>query len=314
MWTHRIIYIFTLVGSVLFYILYSYWFSWYLLVLILLLMPFDLLISLPGMLTRRIILTAPNILEQSAEGLVTVTALQLSAFPVKCVRAWVHVVCDDFSVWWRAVCGAERGVGYELIIDTSRTGVTVFEIKRFRIVSLIGLFSMPVRTNCKAAVLILPAPRKPPNTISLPRGAALRPKPGGGFSEDHDLRPYRHGDPLRSIHWKVSAKHDSLIVREPLVPELHSRLVRVMRWTEPLERDLILSRLLWISGYLLGLDMYYYIRFGDDGPVAEITRKNDLEDYLYHVLSGAPDLPSAVVSLPARFTWEFCVDASEDVQ
>lgn len=32
----------------------------------------------------------------------------------------------------------------------------------------------------------------------------------------YDLRPYRVGDPLKQIHWKLTAKVDELTVREPL--------------------------------------------------------------------------------------------------
>ena len=44
----------------------------------------------------------------------------------------------------------------------------------------------------------------------------LKPKYGGGFSEEHDLREYRPGDTVNSIHWKLSSKTDKVIVREPL--------------------------------------------------------------------------------------------------
>ena len=310
--TRRIVYIFTLTGSVIFYILYSYWFSWYLLVLMLLLVPFDLLVSLPGMLTRRILLTAPNVLRQGADGSLSVTTLQRGPFHIKCMKIWIGMTCEDIKTSRRIICGAEKGSRYEIEIDTSRSGAAVFNIKRIWAVSLIGLFSSPVTVNCRAAVLILPAPLKPPQTISLPRGTTLRSKPGGGFSENHDLRGYRQGDPIRNIHWKVSAKHDTLIVREPLVPPLHSRLIHVIKWENPRERDLILGRLLWLSDYLLKLDLHYYIKLGDDEPIAEVTVARELEDYLYHVLSGASYHIHSPVSLPPRFTWEFRVDANVD--
>ena len=42
----------------------------------------------------------------------------------------------------------------------------------------------------------------------------MKPKPQG-FSEEHELRPYREGDAINLIHWKLSSKYDEPIVREP---------------------------------------------------------------------------------------------------
>jgi len=311
MGTRRITYASTLIGSALFYVLYSHWFSWYLLVLLLLLMPFDLIFSLPGMLTRKIVISTPNVLEQGAEGMLTVTTLQEKPFPARCVKAWLTVSCDDFVRMCRLICGAERGSRYEVSIDTSRSGLTVFGVKRIWIVSLIGLFSIPAYASCRAAVLVLPAPVKPKNIITLTRGVILRPKPGGGFSEDYDLRRYRPGDPVRSIHWKVSAKFDALIIREPLVPPLHSRLIHVTKWNNASERDMILGRLRWVSDYLLKWELPYYIKYDDDSSVYEITGAGALEDYLFRLLDGKSHTLPVPANIPVRFNWVFRVDANE---
>jgi len=308
MGTRRIIYAVALAGSAFFSVLYSYWFSWYLLVLILLLVPFDLIISLPGMLSRQITISAPRVLDKGANASVVVSTLHTTGFPTRCIKAWIRVSGDDFSIRRRFILRAERGSKYEIAIDTSRSGVTVFEARRIWTVSLIGLFSLPVAVNCRASVLVMPLPEKPPNTVALPRGVILRPKPGGGFSEDYDLRLYRKGDPIRSVHWKVSAKFDSLIIREPLVPPAHSRLIHAVRWSKAKERDLVLGRLRWVSNYLLKWELPFYVRLGDDGPVAEIDNSAQLADYLYRVLDGAADTIIPPASLPVRFVWVLRID------
>jgi hypothetical protein len=312
MGTRRIIYILTLVGSISFYVLYPYWFSWYLLVLLLLLTPFDLIFSLPGMLTRNILLTAPNVLEQGSEGVLVITTLQRKSFPLRCVKLRVRASSDDVVSSRRLRCGAEKGARHEMPIDTSRSGVTAFELKHIWTVSLIGLFAMPIPVKRRATVLIMPTPLKPPHVASLPRGVIFRPKPGGGFAEDYDLRPYHKGDPIRSVHWKISAKLDALIIREPLVPPPHSRLVETLQWNGARERDLILGRLRWISNYLLKWELPYYVRLGDDAPVAEITRADDLMNYIYCVLDSTPQSIPIPASLPASFAWVYRVDVKED--
>ena len=306
----RIFYVFTLAGAALFYVLYSQWFSWYFMVVILILMPFDLIISLPGMLTKTLIISAPKVLEQGGDGVLNVTTVHKKALPARCIKAWLRVHGEDFAIMRRLICGAERGSRYEVKIDTSRSGVTVFELKRIWTVSLIGLFSVPANVNCRAAVLVLPPPVKPANTITLSRGIILRPKPGGGFSEDYDLRHYRPGDPIKSIHWKVSAKFDSIIIREPLVPPVHSRLIQVTQWNGECERDLILGRLRWVSDYMLKWDLPYFVKYGDNGPIVEITSDDTFADYLYRVLSGIAHTLPKPANIPIRFTWVFRVNAN----
>ena len=311
MTTRRIVYVITLACSVAFYALYPFWFSWYLFVMILLLIPFDLLSSLPGMCTKRVALTTPKITERGAHENLVITTYQNKAFPAGYIKIKLLAAQDGNIIRQRIKCDPERGSRYEVAIDTLHSGLTVFEIKRIHTTSMFGLFSLVVSINCKASVLILPEPIKPPRTVSLPRGVILRPKTGGGFSEDNELRPYRKGDPIRIIHWKLSAKHDSLIIREPLIPPHHSRLIKIEKWTQARERDIIIGRFRWISDYLLKWDFAYYVKFGDNGPVAEINCANDFLEYLYCILDHSEQIAQVSVALPARFSWVFRIDARE---
>ena len=314
MGTRRVVYILALVGSIVFYALYTDWFSLYLLTLILLLAPFDFLASIAGMLTKRVSLAAPKLLDKGAGGTAVIATYQNKPFPTGRIRAKLTITADDAAITRRITCSPERGGSVEIPIDTLHSGLTVFEIRRIRAASLIGLFSISVSVNLRTVVLILPAPLKPPRIVSLPRGVVLRPKRGGGFSEDHDMRRYRPGDPIRSVHWKLSAKHDELIVREPLSPPPQSRLVRISPWSGADERDLILGRLLWISGYLLKRDMPYYIKLGDDGPITEINHPEDLLKFLYSSLDNQAQPIPAPDSLPDRFSWVYRVDARAQME
>jgi len=311
MWARRIIYSFALAGAALFAVLYPFWFSWYLFVLLIILAAFDFLISLPGMLKRRIIFSAPKVLKHNEDGALVITTLAEKPYPARCVKAWLKVSGDDFKIRRQFLFSAEQGSRYEVALDTTRSGVTVFTIGRIRTVSIIGLFCLPAKVDCRAAVLVLPEPVKPPHTVALPRGVILRPKPGGGFSEDYDLRGYRKGDPIRSVHWKVSAKFDSLIIREALVPPAHSRLIHIERWAGAGQRDLILGRLLWVSAYLLKWDLPHYVRLGSGGPITEVAKAEDLYEYLYFVLGGTEKSVPAAPDIPVRFAWLFRIDAEK---
>lgn len=89
---------------------------------------------------------------------------------------------------------------------------------------------------------------------ALPEGAGdpLHTRVHASGEELHQLRPYRAGDPQRSIAWKHSARRDSLLVREyekpvgvdvlldwwqlkPLPGE--ARIARLARWVDLAERE-----------------------------------------------------------------------------
>lgn len=101
-------------------------------------------------------------------------------------------------------------------------------------------------------LLVYPAPE--PNAPPLPdsdtHSTRTRIHPQG--DELQQLRPYRHGDALRTIAWKHSARRDGLLVREYERPagaelvldwqQLHAlpherRIARLARWVDDAERE-----------------------------------------------------------------------------
>ena len=312
MGTRRIVYVVTLTCAFLFSALYPFWLSWYLFVLVLLLIPFDLIFSIPGMITKRITIIAPFILEKGTDSTLTLTTYQEKGYPAGRIKAYLTISGDDYETRRLIICDPEPGSKFEIKIDTSSSGVIVYDITKIKLTSLIGLFAITISANSHAKVLIMPSPIKPPHIVSLPRGVILRPKAGGGFSEDHELRQYRMGDPVRIIHWKLTAKHDSLIVREPLAPPPHSRLIYIAKWSKAMERELILGRFRWMSEYLLKWELPYCVQFGDNGPVAEISNTADFIKYLYSILDDTAQKMPVPLSLPVRFSWVFRVNAKEE--
>jgi len=278
------------------------------------LLPADLIVSLPGMLTKGMRMSAPPVLEKDEDAVLKLITTHKKSYPVRGIVAKLHVSGDDFSVVCRLRCPAEKDRQREVTIDTTQSGITVFKLKRISTVSLLGLFSLPFNEEERKSVLILPPPVKPANTLALQHGTHLRPKPGGGFSEEHDMRHYRPGDPVRSIHWKVSAKFDSLVIREPLVAPPHSRLVHVRAWKNVAERDLILGRLRWVSAYMLKKQLPFYVRYSEESIISEVTQESDVVDFLLCVLDGSTKKEIKSSQIPARFSWVFRIDAGGRVE
>lgn len=306
---NKLLYLFTLVLSAFFYMAYPFWFSWYMLVLFLLFPIFDLLISLPGMLTKRAVITAPFSVEQNSAEIATVTIRARRALPSGSVKLRLSEETETRQLRRSIRSGSQNGTQIVLEIDTTRCGTSSFTLTRLWASSLMGFFSVPHKLGSSVSVTVLPAPIRPMKMITMPKPATFRPKPGGGFSEEHDIRPYRIGDPMNSVHWKLTAKHDSLMVREALEMPPHSRLVRCVPWNSSAERETILGRLRWISQYLVGRDCPHYVKLEQNGYVTEITSGEELTALLCRAIRGKSMREPAPPALPPRFTWVFKVDA-----
>jgi hypothetical protein len=84
-----------------------------------------------------------------------------------------------------------------------------------------------------------------------------------------------------------------------------------MPWNCDTERDLILGRLRWVSNYLLGWQLPFYVKFDDNPVVTEVAQESDLIDFLFYVLGAAANKPKELEQIPLRFSWVFRIDASK---
>jgi hypothetical protein len=130
-------------------------------------------------------------------------------------------------------------------------------------------------------------------------GRAWKPKPGGGFAENHEIRLYRPGDKMNQIHWKLSSKMNKLMVREAMEPVQDRVLVEMILRGTPEELDRKFGRLLWTGNYLLeqGLDMldemfrqFLTIRLA---PAAWQSEAKAVADWMKHDISQGAMAPQA---------------------
>ena len=104
-------------------------------------------------------------------------------------------------------------------------GVMQITVKKLVLYDALRLFRRTVRLNLTDTVMIMPAPN-----VLLPDHWPPKPQPdadtkeyskekaGDDPSEIFDLHPYREGDPVSRIHWKLSSKLDTLMVKEYSLP------------------------------------------------------------------------------------------------
>lgn len=132
-------------------------------------------------------------------------------------------------------------------------GVVQIRLRRCVVCDFTGMFFIPLPFKSVLRTTVMPRVQKPKLLPSTDQNQVLgyTPKPGGGFADDYELRPYREGDSMKSVHWKVSSKYDELIVREPSLPVHRDLIVRLDFTSDPVENDSIAARFLYAGAYLL---------------------------------------------------------------
>ncbi|MBR6748162.1 MAG: DUF58 domain-containing protein [Clostridia bacterium] len=289
---NRVLYCVGLIAAFIFHIFYFGWYSWFLLLLTLCLPLFSLLLSLPSMRRARLRITWPVRCVMGESAYITVENTSGDSLAPACrVRIDLHCPLTGST---RIIRGRVAGTAARrLRIDTSHTTLLQGTAVRSRVYDYLGLIGMPVKGAVGGEILVEPAAIPP---VSLPEpqklpDRVLRPKRGGGFAEEYELRPYREGDHPRDIHWKLSAKTDNLIVREALIPD-RGRLVLSfdLRGTRE-QLDSSLGRLIWTSRWLLEHEVPHEVMWIDPTTTgvtgAQIHETRDLQPMLRRIL-GSP--------------------------
>ena len=153
---------------------------------------------------------------------------------------------------------------------------------------------------------------KPPSLERYIAGA-WRPKHGGGFAENHDLRLYRPGDDLRQIHWKLAAKTGKLIFREPIEPTRGKVLLTMELSGDPNTVDTKMGKLLWMSRYLLENDLHHDVRCltGRGTESYTVTDEESLMQVLRSLL-GAPKTQNGSLPLATDAAWQYRIGGGDD--
>lgn len=301
----RIAYITALLGAVVFYWAYREWLSWLFLLLLLLLPLFSLLMSLPAMLTCRGQIQCPEAVEQGAEVLLQWQGQSL--FPLPRLTGRMRVK--------NALCGAKSALRSGDLLPTDHCGLLHITLRRPRCHDYLGLFSLPIRGSAQKTVLVRPVAMPPSEIPDLSRFqvTAWRPKAGGGFSENHELRLYRPGDNLRQVHWKLSAKLGKLITREAMEPVRNSMLLTLTLSGTAQQLDRKLGRLLWMSRHLLQRELPHKIACHTGGGTLlfDIACPEDLTRTV-DALLGSQSAAGGETAFPTAF-WRYHIggDAHE---
>ncbi len=295
----RIGYLLTLLGAVAFFVCFSDYFSFYILALALVFPLFSLAVSLPGMLGCSVSFAAADkAIRRGGSTMLTLTLVSRWRMPVgrlSCRFQCVNLMTGDMLRFRKHGAGGSLGLHLNTEVESAHCGLVRCEVTALKVYDLLGIFSRRLPPPQAVFILSLPLDLPPIEVPALlgegENAPVLKPRPGGGPGEDYDLRPYRAGDPLRTVHWKLSSKVDSLIVRETLEPIKVSAILTYDHFGAPDELDGVLDRLDAVSRALIQRERPHYIQWSDPvtGAVHShpIASQNDLRAF-EHVAFGTP--------------------------
>ena len=277
-----LLYIGALLGCLSFWAANQGWVAWCLLQLTFFLPLFSLLVSLVPILTTRAVFPRPAAVAVGTE--VPAQPELRHLFPQTPCRCRVH--CENI------LTGECQLLRPDESFSTAHCGQLRITWGRLWVYDYLGLFALPRTRTHRHSLLIRPAaiPAELPRELNGQLGHSWQPKPGGGFSENYELRLYRPGDGLNQIHWKLSAKTKKLTVREPMIPRCGSLLVTVALWGTPEELDTKLGQLLWLGSQLLERQLCFQLQaLTGDGVVSlSVTDGSSLENAMDRLLSCLP--------------------------
>ena len=294
----RIVYGLVLLGSAAFWIYYDGAVSVYLFAAVLILPVFSLLVSLPFARKPAAEIIAPRTVQRGSECSLffRIRAHNRPSVLPGIIRVSFRDLMED-RVDRLTFAVPEDG---SMLFHGAHSGVWQAEIKKAYLCDFLGIWRFPAALTPTVRLMVPPVPSAPapPPDFGLFRSASCQPRPGGGYSEIHELREYRPGDPLRTVHWKATAKTDSPVVRE--AQETLSRRALVTYTLSP-DRDAadrIMDSLVWVSGELLAMDIPHAALSMADGRLFTVAVRDDLTA-LTEALLSAPLPKTAPASPPS---------------
>jgi uncharacterized protein (DUF58 family) len=179
---------------------------------------------------------------------------------------------------------------YQNQICPKHAGNYIFEVEKIRIYDMTGLFHINRKINRSAHLQILPEligveVRVSERTRNFYGEAETYDdfRPGDDASETFEIRSFRAGDRMQSVHWKLSAKSEELLVREnsqPLACAVVLFLDRGQKRYSAGTAECFLSVAANLVFSLVGVSCPHYVAWysGSRGEIVRI-RVDDEESY-----------------------------------
>lgn len=300
-----ILYLATVSGCIVFYLAYRQWFAWFALIGVLCLPIVALLTSLPAMIKLKLKAKYPASVSMGTEQKVCFSASCRFPVPPCSYRLRATV----------ALSGESRVLKEGKLFPTEHCGEILCKLEKAKVYDYLGLFWLRIQRKTVTPLTVRPIPVPMQYVPDLERfmASSWRPKPGGGFSENHEMRQYAPGDKLNQVHWKLTAKTGEVIVREPMEPEKNRVLVELELCGTPEQLDRKFGQMLWLSDHLLQKGIRHELRVltGEGVQYCSVENPAELETALNFLL-GQSAVSEGSLLEPVAAAWCCRIGGRED--
>ena len=301
MWHRRLIYAAALTGALLFQITNENYLGCFLLALCIALPLVSLALSLPGMLRCRLeLLARPAALDRGEPGgwsLAVRTPVDLPLARLSLRLRLENLLTGQRESAHLAFTGVAGRLTEPLPAPTEHCGLLELRADKIKVCDYLGLFALPLKPPAPARIMCRPIPAQC-QPVEVPDGKGTRPSAKNtsrrGPGEDYELREYRPGDSLRSVHWKLSSKWDELIVREREDTVSPLPLLTMDRFGTPEELDKLLDQVTGMSRAMLSVQRPHTVLWLDQAGNPQLYPVFDEREYAVCLL--------ALLSQPAQLT------------
>ena len=284
-WT---LYSISLISTFIFFLFYKMWVSWYCLIVLMVLPFLALIVTVIASQTVNFSIDNPSATVKGKPAFIKLTikgiASVFSFYKIKMIST-DHMTGE---VDKKVIVICDNGVT-KIPLDTKHCGAYSFKLSKLKVYDLLGFFHFDLNVNKDIEFLVKPSPEMPgymPDMFGF-KAKNLR-KSSKPNSEIYDIRDYQAGDPVKSIHWKMSAKKDKYLVKEPLEEYGGYSRVILQMTDDRDELDLHLGQILFTSKFFIDHEVAHIIRVipPDSREVAFNVESNiDLERALHTILN-----------------------------
>ena len=296
-------YIFALLGAGLWYLTFGQWLAWIFLLGLLSLPLLSVALSMKAILDFQLAPMGPERVAVGEKAELMLMGSCGSPMPpfkgkirLRNLRTGEKIAYREELGFTPVHCG-----GYEVTVEKGR------------VMDYLGLFSFPVRKKQSARILVSPIPipaEDLPRPLTQPpvrwKASVCR------LGENYELRPYRPGDSLNSVHWKLSAKTGKLTVREAMEPLRQKACLTLTLGGTPEQVDDRLGRLLWIGRELLyaGMEPVILVSSGEGTARFRVSDEKSLSQAVDAMLC-LPEPVEPVPPEPEGTGWHYAIGGSE---
>ena len=316
MTSRRLTYGVLLLAAIALYIFYEPYISFFILVFVAALPVVSLLLSLPAILKSRVTLTGGTNVQRGRSSNVRLQVESDFFLPPDVWKIRIeyrNLFLDPKPTRRKVRLYGKRSGEERFKADTERLGTVSYRIRSARACDYLGLIAIPVRRSGAVALTVMPNSEEPDPMPALTESSdrILKPKPIG-FSEEHELRSYREGDAVNLIHWKLTEKMDSPIVREPQ-EQARKNIVLCMDLYDDYEaQENVLEQLRCLADLLNENKIPFMLRYGL--KTAIIDGDGDFERFLKSFLSEPNKAEKAQPVVPGSDTLVYCIRPGKEVR